>query len=509
MIKLTPELIRGFTGSVLAVKYDNPKPIPQFHVEMWDLCCSDHAKVAIAAPREHAKSTAITGAYTLASLLFRNSRHILILSSNEELASQFLNSIKTTLAENEVIREQFKVRGFLKESETEVIVEFEDKYRVRLLAKGAGQRMRGLLWDNTRPDLIVVDDIEDDELVLNQERRDKFKRWFYAAVMPLVKHGGKIRIVGTIVHQDSLLENLMPETKKDTTIVTPLKTYSKETNPLWLSVKYRAHDSASPYTATEWLWPEQKSPSDFCRQYEDYKARGILDLYAQEFLNEPLDESIAYFREEWFRGSPFTEDWAKRSKRYYASIDFAVSQAEHANYSAICVVAIDEINRLEVVHCRRGRWDSREIMDNMFEIHKSYRPDLFVVEQGTIEKSIGPFIRAEMQKSGRFLNLFPLVPTKDKSSRARAIQGRMKMGDVYFQKDTDWYPDFHEELKRFPRGKNDDYVDAISWIGLALDNMAAAPTIDELREEDVEERRAEFEDARRELGLGINPVTGY
>ncbi len=45
------QLVDGFTKGLLAAKYDNPKPVPPFHKEMWELCCSDASKVAIAAPR--------------------------------------------------------------------------------------------------------------------------------------------------------------------------------------------------------------------------------------------------------------------------------------------------------------------------------------------------------------------------------------------------------------------------------------------------------------------------
>jgi hypothetical protein len=62
--------VKGLTLGLLAVNYDNPKPVPYFHEEMWELCCSEHKKVAIAAPRGHAKSTAITHAYILAEVLF-------------------------------------------------------------------------------------------------------------------------------------------------------------------------------------------------------------------------------------------------------------------------------------------------------------------------------------------------------------------------------------------------------------------------------------------------------
>ena len=53
-IKLTSELIYGFTASLLAKGFDNQVETPAFHMELWDLMCSDHPLVAAAAPRGHA-----------------------------------------------------------------------------------------------------------------------------------------------------------------------------------------------------------------------------------------------------------------------------------------------------------------------------------------------------------------------------------------------------------------------------------------------------------------------
>jgi hypothetical protein len=36
--------------------------------------------------------------------------------------------------------------------------------KFRIVAKGAEQRLRGMLWDGQRPDLIVVDDLLNEEL---------------------------------------------------------------------------------------------------------------------------------------------------------------------------------------------------------------------------------------------------------------------------------------------------------------------------------------------------------
>ena len=137
--------IEGLTSSCLAWRYDEPRPIPELHREMWTECCSHDLQVAIAVPRGHAKSTAITFAYALSLVLFRESRHLLVISANESLASDFLNDIRIELQENEKLTGLFGGFRFLKEAETEIIVQFiKTKEKFRIIVKGAGQRMRGL-----------------------------------------------------------------------------------------------------------------------------------------------------------------------------------------------------------------------------------------------------------------------------------------------------------------------------------------------------------------------------
>jgi phage terminase large subunit-like protein len=80
-----------------------------------------------------------------------------------------------------------------------------------------------------------------------------------------------------------------------------------------------------------------------------------------------------------------------------------------------------------------------------------------------------------------------MVPTKDKQTRARSFQARLRAGGVRFDKDADWYPTLEDEMVRFPRDKHDDQVDALSWIGLTLDKLQEAPTPVELAEEEWEE----------------------
>ena len=127
---------------MLAKKYDGTTPTPQCHLEWWELCASKDPLVAIAAPRGHGKSTAITHAYTLSAMLFRHKRFGVIVSDTETQAVNFLNDIKAELRDNEDLIELFGVKGFKKDTETDIIVELNDGYTFRLMVRGAEQRVQ-------------------------------------------------------------------------------------------------------------------------------------------------------------------------------------------------------------------------------------------------------------------------------------------------------------------------------------------------------------------------------
>ena len=477
--------MEGFVNSVLRKNFDKPAPTPDFHKEIWDLVTSNSKQVAIAAPRYHAKSTAVTHAYTLASVLFRESRYVLIVSDTVTQAVQFLGDIKKELLENDDLRSLFGVKEFPKDTEDDLIVELEDGWTFRIQAKGSEQKLRGLKWANLRPDLIIGDDMENDEIVMNKDRRQKFKRWFYGALIPCVSSTGKIRIVGTILHLDSLLENLMPASQLashrgvKSLIKEDLKEYSSNVLP-GRSVKYRAHTD----DFKSLLWPEMKSAAEFRMQKDDYVRQGLADVYSQEMLNIPLDITDTFFKKTDF--VPIKEEDRKKNLVYYATCDLAVSQSQKADYSAFVVGGMDEDGRLYCKHVIKQRMDALEIVDTILMIQKIYKPVLFGLEQGTIQKAIGPYLNEEMLKRGEFINTVLLKPSGDKLTRARSIQARMRSGACKFDKDAEWYQGFEDELLRFPRDKHDDQVDAWAYLGLMLDRMWEAPTDKELEEEEYE-----------------------
>lgn len=478
-IKLTPQLIEGFQKAYLLSQFDNPAPTPEFHREIWgDFCCS-HPHVAHAAPRGHAKSTGVTHTCTLALVLFRIRDFGIIVSDTEGQASKFLKDIATELEENEDIKRDFTIKGFIKNTETEIEVEFLDGERFCIIAKGSEQKVRGLKWRNKRPNFVVGDDLENDEIVLNPQRRNKFKEWFLNALLPCGSKNCIFRIVGTILHFDSLLQNLLED---------------KE----WMSRKFKAHSAFDDFT--DLLWPDNYDEQHYRSVRQKFINQGKPEGYSQEYLNEPFSEQASFFRRADlvdYKPSDYDAD-----KTFYCAVDLAVSQKETADRTVFMVAGVNTHGMVFIEEVVKGRFDPLEVIDIFFQIVDKYSPAMFFVESGAIQKSIGPFLNEEQVKRNKFLSMKLVTPAKDKQTRARSIAGRMKAGGVKFDKNSDWYPELEQELLQFPRGKHDDQVDALAYLGLEL-NELITPQSEEEQEEEYWQR------IQREDNQNRNRVTGY
>jgi predicted phage terminase large subunit-like protein len=157
---------------------------------------------------------------------------------------------------------------------------------------------------------------------------------------------------------------------------------------------------------------------------------------------------------------------------------------------------------MNIIDIRRGRWDSLEIVEEMFSVQKKYEPQYFVTEKGAIEKALGPILRREQLTRQEFMSLYPMTPTKDKQTRARSFQARFKAGGVKFDKSAIWYFDLEEEMVRFPKARHDDQVDALSWLGLIVDQVQNADT-------PAEESEYEYRNALSQQQDGRSAITGY
>lgn len=483
-VKLTALLVENFSGAFLSPTYDNPAPVAPFHRASWDLYCSDTQLAAVAAPRGHSKTTALTQNFGLAAVLFRFEPHVMLIGSSEELSMGLLGDMTKQLKENDDLRAEFGISKFIVESKGEIIVRCDDGYEFRILARGVEQRVRGIKWNGRRPGLILGDDVEEDEQVENAARRRKLSKWVNRALIPMGRRGCLVRFCGTLLHDDSFMAKAMK-------------------SKVWKSLFFKAHRSFDDFS--DILWPEQFSETSLRairqRFIDDNDSAG----YAQEYLNDPHDDADAFLKKEWFR--PMTPADHDSPKLMGVGVDFAISKADKANRTSFTVGGQDTAHNLHFVDERVGRMDAEEIIDEFFSIYSRWSPDFYFVESGQIWLAVKALLYKEMRRSGKFLNIVELVPVRDKKARARPWQKRMKAGVCYYDKSADWYPGYEEECLKFTGDSEatlDDQFDSSATLAMGFENMGDAEAEDFEDEEEVDMRR---QDPR--LQGGRSSVTGY
>lgn len=484
---LTPLTIKGFVSKYLLKDYDLAVPIPDFHEMVWRICLDPYPFVAIGAPRDHAKSTSITHAYGMASLLFRESDYCILVSDTETQAIMYLEEMKNTLVDNYGVKQDFGIVELAKDSQTVIEARCEDGHMFRVQTRGAEQKCRGLKWRNKRPNLVLCDDMENDELVESDMRRDKMRRWFFNALLPACSKRVRIRVAGTVLHFDALLYRLLHDEG-------------------WFSCTFRA--SEDPTSFEHILWRDRFPKENLIDIKNGFKRQNNLAGFSKEYYNEPISEEDAYFSRDDFyylkEGEEFPDDLT-----YYAGGDFAISKDKKSAYTALGVIGVDDEGIWYPVHMRRGHWDALEIMENIFEVHLIYRPELFAVEKGQIWDTLEPIFNIKCRDERIFPRIYPVQAIKDKRSRARALQFKMKAGTVLWNHLLDWFDACYLEFIRFDRGPTKDQVDAFSWAARMIEDMLALPAVPGAADPEEEEDLETYSVIGNIHDESRNRVTGY
>lgn len=330
-----------------------------------------------------------------------------------------------------------------------------------------------------RADLFVVDDpIRGPDDANSQVFRDKLFNWFNGVVFSRTRNSTAIVIVHTRWHQDDLIGRLCdpshPERnglykgleKRWTYINLPAVVDDpKLAEALGLTLEVPTDESVieqfgnKPMSA---LWPEEKGlPLLAEARQSDARTFGAL------YMGQPAPDQGEYFKKDWLVEYDAKE--LPKNLRIYGASDHAVSTKQKRDFTVLGCVGIDEDDDIWVlpdVVIRRMETD--KTVDELMMQFRAHRPALWWMESELISKSFGPFLRKRMIEENVYVTIDPVTVSKDKETRARAIQGRMALRKVRFPKDAPWWQTAKTQILTFPYAANDDFVDWLSHIGMGL-----------------------------------------
>lgn len=421
------------TGEVIRTIHNAP-----FHNEAArKVKATPNLKAVFMWPRGHAKSTHFDIFMPL-WLMFQPKRLInfmVIVGKSEDAADRLLGDIQAELQFNQRIIADFGLQqsdGDWQEGE------FKTKGGVKFLACGRGQSPRGLRDREARPDYIVIDDLDDDELCRNEKRVHDLTDWVKEALFGSLDVGrGRFIMVGNLISKTSVLYNIA------------------HTHGVFLSKIQAVDKNGEPVWREKWTKQEAQAYAEFV----GYRA------WNKEMMHNPIVDGTI-FRNEWIHFKKMPKLSKYDELICYTDPSFKSTTANDYKASRLWGKIGHE---LHLIDCYVRQDTVSGMVRWLYDLHERTRDVAavqFFMEANFMQDIILDEFEAEGKSRGYQL---PIMPDKrkkpEKIQRIEAVSPLWERGFVFYNAALKDSPDMQvgiEQTLALERGSrvHDDAPDA-------------------------------------------------
>jgi len=387
---------------------------------------------------------------------------IVIISESRQQSVNFLSRIKYHLDHSKQFKAIFGDYGrdtAKRWREDDIVL----RNGSRIVAAGTGQRIRGFIEGDTRPNLIIMDDFESELNAFTPEARVKNKKWLTEAVMPSLSDNGRMVIIGTVISEDCFL-------------------YWAKTSKTWKVLWYEICNK----NMTKSLWPEKFPISRIKKIKESFESIGNINGFFQEYMNEAQAPENAPFKPEFIRrhylslekdnagqwyltnGVEKDNELGKEAIRkpvdLYQGIDPASSLSSKADFFVIATIAMDIEGKVYLVDLYVDRLEPAKQPQRVMDLYMRYRPKRVRIETVAYQEALRSGVRALMKEKDIYIPGLErgLKPRTAKSERLLSLVPLLAKGDFFFGPN---HFRAEKEFLSYPKGKHDDIIDGI-WMAI-------------------------------------------
>ena len=336
----------------------------------------------------------------------------------------------------------------------------------RIIAKGTSQRLRGRTEVDVRYTGVVLDDFESELNTKTPERRAEIKKWVVATVYPALEESpgneGWIWLSGTIVHYDSFLQMIYEG------FTEALKTGRKYP---WDVTFRRAMEEGTP------IWKDQFSFRKLERKRQEFIEAGLVNKFAQEYMNDARDISNASFKTDKIKHHSlkferhgnfgYLMDGNKAIPIHtYMGVDLAHTATKTSDYQVIMVLGVDSNKNRYVIEYFRDRIPTFDMPERILALAQKYRP----VRRVTIETVAAQEMVRDMvtRISAKDRRMIPGIfkgakppPGIKKADRLETALGPVvNSGKLFIRREM---TEIVDEFFEHPVPKHDDIMDALYY----------------------------------------------
>lgn len=404
--------------------------------------------------RGHAKSTHISLLIPLwLALQETPDIHVMILvSKSEDAADRLLGDLQAELQYNNLLIRDFGpqiVDGSWTDGE------FKTKSGCLFISLGRGQTPRGIKDRGLRPDYVIIDDIDDDELVRNPRRVGEVFDWCLSALIGAMDMGrGRFILVGNRIGKDSVLSRMVERPGTYHTIVNAIAT---DGLPCWRE-KYSLE--------------EIKSMRDFMGERR----------FQKEYMNNPINEGAVFTRKNIRFGKMLP---LKEYRQLICYTDPSFKASTSNDYKATMLVGITKNGEFHVIKAYADQTSVANLVRWHYDIEAFVAgrvPVLYYMESNFIQDLIVQEFKAVGDELGHHIPVLGDSRKKpDKFARIEAMQPLFERSLVILNEDEAKAPgmlQLIDQLLMFEKGSkaHDDAPDALEGAIFMLNKRSMCST---------------------------------
>lgn len=413
-------------------------------------------KQAYAAPRGFAKST-VTDVIGLSWIAVHSHYHFVLLISDTYTQAQLhLGALKDELESNKYLKWLYgDIRGKTWGEDTIIVNGTNGEMMIKAL--GAGMQIRGLRFKQYRPQLAIIDDLENLKAVYSPELRKKLERWFEFDLIPGLAKTKNVIYLGTLLHYHALLKQIVDKKGKFAG---------------WYTRLYKA------ITNGKSLWP-QMYPIEYLVEIRDNPLHpdyvGSI-VFAQEYQNEPQDDKDRIIQIGWIKEYSYAamvrsmsgdtdqmrEIVFRKRLEVYGGVDPAIGQKQTSDNFSFYTMGLDkETGKEYQLDLIVGKFTIDEQVTKIIECYKRWKHDIIGIESVAYQEGLNQLVRSAAQKAGLYLRTRPLKTDTDKIRRARIHSSGFEGGFIHLRTDHTETGNLRTEIEEFPLGEHDDRFDSL------------------------------------------------
>jgi len=398
----------------------------------------------ILVPRGHLKSSIITKAFAIQTLLEDPNKRILISNQVWDKAREMLSEIKEFLTTKSHLPALFGKFESARWNADEIAIRQRKK---ALSSPSIGTTGTEAETTSSHYDLIIADDLHGLQNVQTKEQRDKVKR-YYRSLIDLLEPAGCLILVGTRWHLDDLYQDILDqESMYFDILVRSVIENGKLIFPNKFNLKFDTRLKK---------WTKAKEPTmDFIDHLK--KTKGS-EFYSQ-YMNNPIDEENQMFKSSYFRY------WDKRPDGLFLvlTLDPAIGMKESADSSALVVTGMEHNHAIYVMDYLEGQWTPAQILDNLFMMQDKWKPHVVGLENFGFQRTLRYMATELMHERKQYFSITEIKTSNrvSKEFKMKALEPFYKSLNVYH---ASWMKGrtLEHQLLAFPRARHDDLMDALS-----------------------------------------------